>query len=503
MKTIVVIFKLVIGLILFLNQQAMGNEIIQSGDQIRLRIIGVLDKTYDVSPEGQIDFELWGKVKIAGLSDTAAMTAIKTHLSQFIRFDNNGVFLSIKKKLVEKHDDYVSVFGEVRAPGSFPYQEKLKVMDYIVLSGGTTRFALTDNIKVICVGAGKMQTNDFNMQLFSGGKPTQIPDIYPGCMIYIPEKPAEEASWLRNRPDQVIHIVGQVTKPGRYEFSEDFSLMDLLSHAGGVTIQAESEKVSIITNGKMNSFDLENYLKRGGELPKLHTGDVIYIPERQKTYSANWTKVPSNNAIYLVGAFLLPGRYDFADSLKLMDYIAQAGGPAEKADIKRVTIIRDKKQYMVFDFYAFQKGQILSMPDLQAEDVIYIPYGESWVKQVPQTIINIMGEVKNPGRFEVEPENMNIIDLLAAANGPTGNADLKQIRIMHRSQISSLPNQKPTMDVSVFDFEQFQKTGDLGMLPTLELGDTIMVPTLEKSFWEEFKTIGGTLGIVVLTIALL
>jgi len=576
--------------------QLHGEERIEPGDKVHLRIIGVVDETYEVDTEGFIDFDLWGKVQVTNLNKEETINTIKRELNKYILFDEKPIFLSIKKKPIIKHDAYISVFGEVRGPGSYPARPGLKVLDYIVLSGGTTRFALTDSIKVICFQDGKSLSRDFNMQRFSAGSPTEVPPVSSGCMIYVPEKPAEKASWLRNLPDQVIHIFGQVNKPGRYEFSEDYSFMDILSHAGGITVQADMSKLSIISDERVRVFNLSAFLRDGGSVPHLHTGDVVFVPQRQEVNKSSWMdlrtkhsiyllgefnkpgryefdrtfsfmdiishaggpkssadikhfKIIRNNkiigvfnlnnyhqqqgvlppellpedviylpptsnnrwidqapteSIYLLGEFNKPGRYEFDQSLNFLDIVSQAGGPKNTADIKRFTIIRQNKRLGVFDFHAYQKKRGDSLPALLPEDLIYLPSIDPtrWIKNDPTIQVNILGEVRQPGRYEVEGGNLNFIDILASAAGPSSNADLANIKIIHRNQTLNGDYQVLTKRITEFDFIEFQKTDNLSSLPQIFLGDTIMIPPLEKNFWEEFKTIGGALGVIVLMLAL-
>ncbi len=117
-----------------------------------------------------------------------------------------------------------------------------------------------------------------------------------------------------------------------------------------------------------------------------------------------------------------------------------------------------------------------------------------------------MGEVGKPGRYEVEPENLNIIDILAAANGPGANADITSIKVIHRTAMIGGEKKDTELEVTEFDFKDFQQDADLDELPKILNGDTIIVPPekpVDLGYWNEFKTIGGTLGIVALIIAIL
>ena len=387
-----VFFLMVICLLPYLPAVAVPTEdFIESGDSVHLQIVGVLDETYAVNEEGNIDFGLWGKIDVLGMNSEQAKEAIKKGLSKVVYFDKNRpVFLSIIKK-------------------------------------------------------------------------------------------AAEESWLRYRPEQVVHIFGQLNTPGRYEFKKGFTLIDILSHTGGATDPAaDTTKISIISNGRATIFNLKEYLKSGGALPDIKVGDVIVIP--------------SKTSVYMTGQVTNPGRYNFTEGINFMDCLALAGGLTEKADTKRVSIIRKNQPSQMFNFYMYQQGKEAGLPQLIAEDVIYIPAIEpdKWVRRDPKTVINIIGAVNNPGRYDVEPDNLNIIDIITAAGGFAEEADTENIKILHRNPLG---DEKKAIAV-LFDFDHFQESGTFDNLPEIQLGDTIVVPGKKKNFWQEFETIGGTLQII-------
>ena len=83
-----------------------------------------------------------------------------------------------------------------------------------------------------------------------------------------------------------------------------------------------------------------------------------------------------------------------------------------------------------------------------------------------------------------------------ATNGPTANAELSKIRILHRTTYLDPETNQPKLEITEFDFEEFQETGDLSQLLIIRLGDTILVPAKGVSFWEELKSFDGSLGIL-------
>ena len=96
-----------------------------------------------------------------------------------------------------------------------------------------------------------------------------------------------------------VYIFGEVQKPGMYQqtaqssrsidtkepaVKTDFSLMNVLSNAGGIKTTADISNISIRnSNNKERRIDLWKFIKDGNTSQniKLQTGDTIYIPKAE------------------------------------------------------------------------------------------------------------------------------------------------------------------------------------------------------------------------------
>jgi len=103
---------------------------------------------------------------------------------------------------------------------------------------------------------------------------------------------------LTGQLEMIVHIIGEVKRPGEYHVSDATTLMDLISKAegptefsnlGGVTITRIEHEFS--ANGdedngrvkkinKIIKYNLNDYLKKGMAVapPVLKPGDVILVP---------------------------------------------------------------------------------------------------------------------------------------------------------------------------------------------------------------------------------
>lgn len=103
-----------------------------------------------------------------------------------------------------------------------------------------------------------------------------------------------------NRLEMVVHIIGEVKKPGKFRVRDDTNLIELLSEAGGPT---EFSNLNIVTithvksdlsaNGqnatnrdkatRIMRYNINKYLKEenASPAPILEPGDVVLVPKNK------------------------------------------------------------------------------------------------------------------------------------------------------------------------------------------------------------------------------
>jgi len=377
----------------------------------------------------------------------------------------------------------IKIFGEVNTPAIFAWKEGATVVDMIMRAGGVTRYSSPDQIRII----NKNKPILFNLQAYlDSGDRKLLPDIEPGATIFVP-KQVEEI----RRGAQTVYVMGEVAKPGAFETKSEASFIDILANAGGPTRFADTRQIRILrANGRVEMIDLSKYTEGGGgKLPPVLAGDAIFIPEKTQTQEPSWLKTPPSRAIQVLGALYKPGRYEWSDEMSLFDLIAQAGGPTARADIANVEILRnenDRANPIRFNLEAFLRGggSLAQVPKLRAGYVIMVPElpqdpndnKAQWTRQAPEHSIYVMGQVGIPGRYAFNP-SLGFLDIITAANGPTGTADLRNIRVSHRGQRGS--------QISNVNLSLYFQTGDEKALPRVRPGDVIYVPDRNKDFLDQ------------------
>ncbi len=85
-----------------------------------------------------------------------------------------------------------------------------------------------------------------------------------------------------------------------------------------------------------------------------------------------------------------------------------------------------------------------------------------WVRQSSDSSIYVFGQVNAPGRYRFN-NNMHFLDILAAADGPTKDADIHNIRITHRD--------KSYAQIQKLNLSLYFETGDENLLPKVKTGE--------------------------------
>ena len=401
------------------------------------------------------------------------------------------LFVPALTEAVRTGPSVIYMMGEVQRAGAFEVRAGTSFFDILANAGGPTRFADTRNLKIIRADGRTVEMFDLGGFIEgAGGRP---PEVRPGDAIFIPEKQQQEStSWLRTPPSRAVRVLGAVKSPGRLEWGDEMSLLDLIAQTGGPTERADMSNVQILSgdrNGAAVRFDLKRFLEQGGSLaslPVIRAGYTISIAELPPAPPGDsrttWLRQRSDNSIYVMGAVGAPGRYAFERGLSFLDIISAANGPTPAADIINIRVshrgeARDRVTRVNLAAY-FEAGDDTLLPMLQPGDVIFVPdRNRNWLEIAPNNVVRVLGAVGKPGRYPLAA-GMTILDLLAESGGPTGSAMDSRIVVVN---LSCCGNEART-----FDLPRFARTGDFAMLPLVRPGDTIYVPNQQQSDWRFF-----------------
>jgi polysaccharide export outer membrane protein len=155
--------------------------------------------------------------------------------------------------------------------------------------------------------------------------------------------PQVSVSVQENR-SKVIHVVGEVSRPGSYPLSEGRTLVELLSRAGPLLPGAGAEVVVIHpaspSQGPLLPQDVEG---RAGDqvtrvdLRRLQAGEMV---QNLGLRSGDTVFIPQAPRVFVTGEVRNPGAYAFMPGMTVRQAVSLAGGFTEHASTGRLKVVR-------------------------------------------------------------------------------------------------------------------------------------------------------------------
>ena len=298
------------------------------------------------------------------------------------------------------NNDTILLFGEVNQPGSIDWSEQLNLFDVITRAGGPNDKANLAKIKIISKDKdNQVHTRVYDLAAFlsQGGNLADVPILKPQDTVIIPALDAS-SQWLNQASDDSIYVMGEVNAPGRYQFTNTMHFLDILAAAKGPNDKADVNNIRITHRRNNQSYvtqlDLGRYFETGNErlLPAVKTGDVIYIPSKDRL----WLNEPTQSTVRVLGAVNNQGRYRFDRQMTILDLLAQAGGLAASAESSNIVVVNaqccGEPQVLTFDLLAFSRsGDFKQLPNINAGDTVYVMHKDdsTWnrvVENIQETI---------------------------------------------------------------------------------------------------------------------
>jgi len=179
-------------------------------------------------------------------------------------------------------ENSIYIFGHVGRPGRYKFKPSLNFLDILSAADGPTNGADLHNIRVIEQHYARPIVYRVNLSLyFETGDQHLLPVVKPGDSIFVPSLTRD---WIDISKESTVRVLGAVGRAGRYPFTNNMTILDLLAVAGGPTDASYLRKIVVIniSNGhsSAHSFDLIKFAKTGdiGLLPVVRPGDTIFVP---------------------------------------------------------------------------------------------------------------------------------------------------------------------------------------------------------------------------------
>jgi protein involved in polysaccharide export with SLBB domain len=320
--------------------------------------------------------------------------------------------------LVAPTGPQVSVEGMVRRPAIYELRNEKTLAEALDLAGGILPAAALQHIEVQRLVAHEkrtMLTIDISATSDADNITKQLSafKIQDGDQIHIfPIAPYNESA---------IYLQGHVLRPGRYSYSDDMKVTDLIRSYSDLLPEPAGHYAEIVRlnppdyRPTVESFDLAAALADPAAAPKLKAHDTVRVFGRY-----DFEPAPH---VWIGGEVVAPGKYATSGQIRLRDAIYLAGGVAPDASLDSAQLFRTQSdgtlKILSVNLAGALAGKATDNLLLESRDRLLVHRNTA---QVDPATVDVKGEVAKPGRYPLTT-NMHIEDLIQVAGGLKRTAD--------------------------------------------------------------------------------
>jgi len=367
---------------------------------ISTKLVRIVDR------QGRVTLPEAGPVLVSGRSLAEVQQAVQRAMDTQYRDTSTDVSVSRLRTI------RIYVVGEVEEPGAYDISSLSTALNALVGAGGVTP---RGSLRALKHMRGKQDLEEIDAyDLLLHGVSPDAKKLENGDTLLVPPVGPQ------------VTVTGMVRRPAIYELNGESSVEDVLELAGGILPAAalrhvEVQRLEAHEKHTMLSLDLSTDNSAPAQLAsfKVQDGDEIHIfPIAQY----------NQDAIYLQGHVLRPGRYSYHPQMKLSDLIASYKDILPEPAAHYGEIIRLNPPDFHPSVVSFDLAAAMADPTAAYKDILPEPaahYGE---------IIRL-----NPPDFH---PSVVSFDLAAAMADPTAAPQLQPldtVRIFSRFDFEPAP----------------------------------------------------------------
>ena len=386
--------------------------VVGTGDSLSIDLWGSVSQRLVrlVDREGRIALPETGPLLVTGKS----LGDVQTEVQRALRTQFTDVSADVS--LSRLRTIRVYVVGDVAEPGAYDISSLSTPLNALFAAGGVT-------------ARGSLRA----LKHFRGKQLVQQVDAYDLLLHGVRSdlKRLENGDTLLVSPmGPQVTVEGMVRRPAIYELLDEASLDEVLELAGGILPTAtlrhievqriEAHQKRTMLNLDLNASDDPQQVEKELSAFKIHDGDQVHI----FPISAH-----NENAIYLQGHVLRPGKYSWREGMKLTDLISSYGDllpePAPHyAEIIRLNAPDFRPSVESFDIAAALANPA-NAPALKPLDTVRI-FSRYDFERPPEVMV--AGEVHAPGQYRTAGQ-AHLRDVVYLAGGITPDAALDSAQL--------------------------------------------------------------------------
>jgi protein involved in polysaccharide export with SLBB domain len=372
-----------------------------------------------VDREGRVSLPEAGPLLVSGRSLGEVQQAVQRVLRTEYRDISADVSLSRLRTV------RVYVVGDVAEPGAYDINSLSTPLNALFAAGGVTPHG---SLRALKHYHGKQLVEEVDAyDLLLHGVRSDLRRLENGDTLLVPALGPQ------------VTVDGMVRRPAMYELHDESSLADVLELAGGILPTAtlrhiEVQRVEAHEKRTMLALDLSpagdvDSAKKQLDAFKVNDGDEVHI----------FPIAPYNeDAIYIQGHVLRPGKYSYKQGMSLSDLIGSYKDllpePAPHyAEIVRLNPPDFHPSVESFDLTAALANPA-SAPKLQPLDTVRV-FSRYDFEPAPEVWIG--GEVREPGKYRTSGQ-AHLRDVVYQAGGVTQDASLDSAQLFRTQPDGSM-----------------------------------------------------------------
>ncbi len=386
--------------------------VVGPGDGLAIDLWGSVSQrlTRIVDREGRVSLPETGPLLVSGRTLGEVQQAVQKTLST--QFQDISADVSLSRLRTVR----VYVVGDVAEPGAYDISSLSTPLNALFAAGGV---APRGSLRTLKHFRGMQLVEEVDAyDLLLHGLRSDLKHLENGDTLMVPPIGSQ------------VTVDGMVRRPAIYELRDEKSLTDVLDLAGGILPTAALSHIEvqrIEAHQKRTMFSLNvsptstaESISNQLSAFEIRDGDEVHI----------FPIAPYNeDAIYLQGHVLRPGRYSYRKDLKLSDLVATYNDllpePAPRyAEIIRLNPPDHHPSVESFDLSAAMANPAAA-PKLQPLDTVRI-FSRYDFETAPTVWVG--GEVRSSGRYRTSGQ-AHVRDAVYLAGGVTPDASLERAQL--------------------------------------------------------------------------
>lgn len=395
-----------------MDMPAGPDYVVGPGDGLSIDLWGGVSErlTRTVDREGRVSLPEVGPLLVSGKSLADVQEELQTALRTQFKDESADVSLSRLRTI------RVYEVGDVANPGAYDISSLSTPLNALFAAGGPTA---QGSLRIVKHYRGSQLIGEVDLyDLLLNGMRTGTAPLENGDTILVPPVGPQ------------VTIEGMVRRPAIYELKDEKTLASVIELAGGLlpaaTLQhIEVQRLVAHQNQTMISLDISATDSEADVTKKLDSfqvqdGDRIRI----------FPIAPYNqNAVYLEGHVLRPGRYSYHENMRVTDLFSSYKDLLPEPSTSYAEIIRLNPPDYHPTVESFNVTQALANPStapvLEPMDTVRI-FGRYDFENAPS--VSVLGDVRKPGTYQTSGQ-IHLSDAIHLAGGMAPDAEAEDAQV--------------------------------------------------------------------------